>query len=232
MTNPQRENGHIEINNENAEQFAKLHLSGNEWQIIWVILRKTWGWNKKEDSISLTQFENLTALSRPSVKEAIDKLVGKKVLVVKKELYINSYNFNKLYNEWIVPKKVLVGFSVKDSRVFGKKLVPKKEHTIDNNKRQYTKDNINSIIPFFEKVNPSYKRMFSNTNQRASLQRLVDQYGEERIKNLLLQLPSIIQRPYAPRITTPYELEAKMGQLIAFMKQESIKINKGGVTKV
>lgn len=144
---PQRENGHVEINNENAEQFAKTHFSGNEWQIIWVVLRKTWGWNKKEDEISLTQFQKLTGLARPSVTEAVDKLVGKKVLLINKDGYINKYSFNKLQSEWIVPKKELVGFS-QHSREKGTtpvpkkepKLVPKKEHTIDN-KDNNTKDN-------------------------------------------------------------------------------------------
>ncbi len=140
MENPQRENGHIEIANEIVEKLATFHLSGNEWQVFWVVIRKTWGWNKKEDAISLTQFQKETNLSRPSVKEAIDKLVGKKVLVVgkkelvvgKKELGTNTYGFNKLYSQWVVGKKELVGFSVK---VVGKKepkLVGKKEHTIDN----------------------------------------------------------------------------------------------------
>lgn len=139
---PQRENGHIDINNENAEQFAKFHFSGNEWQILWVVLRKTWGWQKKEDNISLTQFQKYTNLSRPSVKEAIDKLVGKKVLVVKKNIYINSYSFNKLYNQWIVPKSLLVGKSVITSREIGKKLVGKKVHTNTTIQKTLYKRNI------------------------------------------------------------------------------------------
>lgn len=148
-TTPQLEQGFIRLANEITKHFAKYHLSGNEWQVLWVVLSKTYGWNKKIDKISLTQFEQLTGLSRPSVNEALDKLVGKKVLVVKKKLFINEYSFNKLYGQWIVPKKVLVGFSVLTSREKGTrvvpkkvpKLVPKKEHTI-NNINNITKDNI------------------------------------------------------------------------------------------
>jgi len=140
MENPQTENGHIDIANEIAEKLSSFHLSGNEWLILWVILRKTWGWHKKEDAISLTQFEKKTGLSRPSVREALTKLVGKKVLVVgKKVLGTNTYGFNKLYSQWVVGKKVLVGFSV---RLVGKKepiLVGKKEHTKEN-KETITKE--------------------------------------------------------------------------------------------
>ena len=97
---PQTENGYTRIANEIVTEFSKLHLSGNEWQILWVVLRKTWGWNKKEDAISFTQFQELTKLSRPSVAEAIVKLVGKKVLLVNKSKSINVYSFNKLYQQW------------------------------------------------------------------------------------------------------------------------------------
>jgi phage replication O-like protein O len=153
MVNPQRENGYIEINNENADRFAKLHLSGNEWQVLWVVLRKTWGWNKKIDPISLSQFQELTGLSRPSVNEAVSKLVGKKVLFVDKQNYINKYSFNKLYNQWIVGKSLLVGKNIQDSRekptrVVGKsllKLVGKSLHTKDN-KDNTIKEIINKII--------------------------------------------------------------------------------------
>lgn len=243
MINPQAENGHIDINHENAEQFARLHLSGNEWQVLWVVLRKTWGWHKKEDSISLSQFEKMTGLSRPSVSEALNKLVGKKVLVVKKEPYINIYVFNKLYSEWIVPKKVLVGFSVSTSRENGKtlvpkkelKLVPKKEHTKEKKetitKETITKD-IGTFLQMFSQVNPSYKNLFKNKTERACASRLLEQYGMDKITNLMGQLPSIIQKPYAPSITTPYQLEIKMGQLILFMQQEKKKVNKFKVKKI
>ena len=180
--------------------------------------------------IFLTQFQTLTGLSRPSVSEAILKLVSKKVLVPKKVLYINIYSFNKDYSEWtstqkgtsrvfptrVVPKKVL-------------KLVPKKVHTKDN-KDIYTKDNtivdvttvtnnLNHLINLFKGVNPNYELLFSNKTERRALQRQVDKFSYKRIENLLNQLPEIVARPYSPRITRPSELEKKMGQLIIFLNQ-------------
>lgn len=130
MINPQLENGHIEINNENAEQFGKLHLSGSEWQILWVVLRKTWGWKKKHDSISLTQFEKLTGLTRKSVCRAIDELVSKSILVSKKTLGITQYSFNKHYDEWkVVSKMTLVSKMSKGSVKNVQKVVSKMTHT-------------------------------------------------------------------------------------------------------
>lgn len=126
MINPQVENGHIAINNENAEQFEKLHLSGSEWQILWVVLRKTWGWKKKADHISLTQFQKLTTLGRKEVCRAIDKLVAKKVLLSDNTSYITKYSFNKHYNQWqIVAKKTLVAKMSKTSGKNVQKVVAK-----------------------------------------------------------------------------------------------------------
>ena len=60
MANPQREDGHIDIANEIAEKLARTQLSGTEHKIIWAIWRKTWGWHKKEDRISLSQLVKMT----------------------------------------------------------------------------------------------------------------------------------------------------------------------------
>lgn len=107
----------------------------------------------------------------------------------------------------------------------------------DNNVKNDNNDNkvtlsINSLIPLFEEINPSYKRLFSNTTERTSLKRLVDKYGVEWVEKLLKKLPEITSRPYAPRITTPYELENKLGQLKTFLQQEKNKVNKGGVVQL
>jgi phage replication O-like protein O len=150
---PQIEDGYVRIATELTEQFSKLHLSGNEWQVLWVVIRKTWGWQKKSDTISLTQFQKITQLLRPSVVEAVTKLVGKKVLLVNKNGYINEYSFNKDYSQWnsrekgtslkqpkLVPKKELLIVPKKQP-----KLVPKKEHTKDN-KDTITKERENKEL--------------------------------------------------------------------------------------
>ena len=115
----------------------------------------------------------------------------------------------------------------------------------NNNKKAYkNKDNednkeiikkgplVNDLLFLFSQVNPSYRQLYSNITERRCLSRLIDLYGDEKLRNLISSLPSIVQRPYAPRITTPYELEVKMGKLLLFLKQEESNNQKGGVTKV
>jgi len=82
---------------------------------------------------------------------------------------------------------------------------------------------LNKLIQLFEPINPSYKRLYSNTTQRSALQRMIDTHTVEKMESLLKRLPEVISRPYAPRITTPIQLEAKMGELVVFIEQERNK---------
>ncbi len=85
---------------------------------------------------------------------------------------------------------------------------------------------INPLLDKFRNVNPSYKRLFSNKTERDALQRLINEHGYDKIAATIDILPKIIERPYAPRITTPYMLEKKLGELATFYKQEQLKVNK------
>jgi hypothetical protein len=121
-----------------------------------------------------------------------------------------------------------------------KRILSVQQNETDNNVDTVNTDNtdnkitlsINSLIPLFEEINPSYKQLFGNTTQRASLKRLVDKYGVDWVEKLLKKLPEITSKPYAPRITNPYELESKLGQLKVFLQQEKAKNSRQGVTKV
>ena len=79
------------------------------------------------------------------------------------------------------------------------------------------------LIELFKPINPTYERLFSNKTQRASLDRLVKKFGREKIENMIKYLPKIFGKPYAPVITTPFELEKKLANLISYIQQEKSK---------
>ncbi|MBT3807689.1 MAG: hypothetical protein HOG03_24340 [Desulfobacula sp.] len=123
MASPQAENGHIDIANTIADKLCSYRLSGQEWQIIWVILRKTWGWlkdpknkygdKKKMDRIALSQFEQLTGIDRRKCHTLLKKLTDKKVIkrcvTQKGDRIVITYGFQKNYDLWkLSPKKVTV----------------------------------------------------------------------------------------------------------------------------
>lgn len=139
MANPQRENGHIDIANEIAEHLAYYRLSGQEYQVLWVILRKTWGWQKKEDWISLSQFFVLTKMKKPSIIKTINKLLNKNIISKKANENNILYSFNKDFDKWkSLAKRLIVSKKANDVSKKANKSLAKRLPTIDN----YTKDNI------------------------------------------------------------------------------------------
>lgn len=102
MANPQKENGFVSIATELVEAFARSELTQNESKILWVIIRKTYGWNKKFDTISLSFFENAACLPHWSVERALKGLLKKRLIIKNK---INSrtveYGIQKDYGQWI-----------------------------------------------------------------------------------------------------------------------------------
>ena len=99
MANPQKENGHIDIANEIAEALARINLSPYQTRVLWVIWRKTWGWHKKEDRISIGQFQKLTGINKRNILRAIKQLI-KKNLVIKKNTIPSTYGPQKDYEKW------------------------------------------------------------------------------------------------------------------------------------
>ena len=92
---------------------------------------------------------------------------------------------------------------------------------------------INPLIEKFKTINPSYELLFKNTTQRQALERLVKKHGEEAITKIIDILPKIFGKLYAPRITTPHQLEQKLGDLFAYLKERSEeKINFVDLTKL
>lgn len=250
MNNPQLEEGFIQIASGKSENdilsaLVQANLNGTEYQCILFVIRKTWGFKKKEDWISLSQFQENTTKSRKQIIIALQELVNKRLLVKKNTLGKKTiYSPNKNIAEWIklvkkttpVNKRLLVKKRLVTSEQKVTQLVNKRLHTKDTITKEtniYNNNiNINSVISLFEPINPFYKKLFSNSTQRKSLQNIINKYGEEWTAALIQRLPEIIKMPYAPVITSPYELEVKMGALIAFLQRDGSSDLKFKVEKV
>jgi phage replication O-like protein O len=133
----QIENGEFtRIANEILEQLVKTPLLGSEYQVILFVIRKTYGFNKTVDFISLTQFELATGLSRPTITKTLKNLISKKILVKGgiPGKQGNAYKFNKYWNQWLVNPPQLVKDRGSTSKEKLQKLVKGGLHTKDNTK--------------------------------------------------------------------------------------------------
>ena len=108
MASPQLKNGYIKIANELIEAIMKQNLSGQEFRVLFCIIRKTYGYNKIEDFISLSQIKKLTGLQKIRCSQLLHSLINKKIITLAENLkgVINKIHFNKDFEQWDSPLKV------------------------------------------------------------------------------------------------------------------------------
>ena len=102
MTSPQLENGYTKIANEILEALAKIRISGEARQMLDVIIRKTYGFNKKIEAIPTSKFVELTGLSPMAIYKARKKLLELNLITIsqKGESQILNYSFQKNHKDW------------------------------------------------------------------------------------------------------------------------------------
>jgi len=139
MANPQPEDGTTRINQAVLEKLllypfpAKTALP---LKLILFVMRKTWGYAKKRDRISLTQFQKATNAGRANVVHWLKYLVSANILVSASEPLGNVYGFNKDYDTWVVSASELVSvprrtsFSKRTKTSIGTETHKRKKETI------------------------------------------------------------------------------------------------------
>jgi len=101
MASPQRENGHIDIAHEISYALMRLRINGVQSRLLWVIWRKTYGWHKSEDAISLSQFKKFTMLSPKLISRELLRLENRNIIVARGDLgKTKIYSFQKDYEKW------------------------------------------------------------------------------------------------------------------------------------
>jgi len=148
---PQCEDGYTKIANELLEALCQIRIPGESMQIFLTILRKTYGYGKKEDRIALSQFVEATGVSKTHVLRAIDKLVDMNIVTKNGNGYIVSYGINKIYQEWkplpkkgTFPKKVIIVTNKGNKRTPKRDIQKKKE----NKERGIIPPPIESVIEY------------------------------------------------------------------------------------
>lgn len=101
MARPQREDGHLDVANELAEALALAALSGAQFRLMWVMLRKTYGWNKRSDTISVSQFSAATGLHRKVVERELRDLAHRRFLLAWGDNHHpKTFAIQKDYEQW------------------------------------------------------------------------------------------------------------------------------------
>lgn len=124
MSGRQLENGYLQIANEIIDDLCRGRLNGAQYQIIMVILKKTYGTceldetgeikcdehgnpiKRKKAKISMTEFQYLTGLQKSTILAAMKLLVAWKVIVKNASRGGNAseYSYQKYAEKWVIPK--------------------------------------------------------------------------------------------------------------------------------
>tara|TARA_R100001530_G_scaffold903_2_gene1574 strand:- start:3572 stop:4435 length:864 start_codon:yes stop_codon:yes gene_type:complete len=147
MASPQKENGYTAIANELLEKIIATGLNGTELAIMLLVLRKTYGYHKKQDEISLSQFTKAIPVSKMAICSSLKTLQLVKILILVKKgnslKCSNLWAFNKNYDEWqLVKKTKLVKISTPTSKDFVTQLVKKTLHTKETIQKKIQKKGI------------------------------------------------------------------------------------------
>lgn len=97
---PNLEDGYTRIANELLDAIISFGFSKREFAILFCVIRKTYGYNKKMDDLSLSQISRATKLDAGNISKAIKSLTDCKVLSKQQGKYGYLIGINKNYNEW------------------------------------------------------------------------------------------------------------------------------------
>jgi len=100
VSSPQIENGYTRIANELLEAISIYPFSGGELKVVLVILRYTYGYNRKVSNISLTELAKKTALTRRHISNVLKLLKATSVIIVGRYKNRNILGINKNYLQW------------------------------------------------------------------------------------------------------------------------------------
>ena len=102
MANPQLENGYTRIANEILDSFigSKVTIPAEVRRIIDFVIRQTYGFNKKEDTIALSQFALATGLKKPSIIRAVRKAIFMNLISRTANGRAWKYRFQKDFTAW------------------------------------------------------------------------------------------------------------------------------------
>lgn len=106
MASPQPDK-FTKISNELLEEIPKYKFNGIQLRILLIVIRYTYGFNRKDADLSLTYLSNAIQTSKDCVKREVTLLISNKVLKVIKEANFNSsrtISLNKNYDEWLIVK--------------------------------------------------------------------------------------------------------------------------------
>ena len=151
---PQLEEGYCRIANELFDAIMLAPLSKRELLVMFAVIRKTYGYGKKSDDMTMMQIAKLTALPRQHVGQTVRGLAARSMILIRDGKFGKVIEIQKKHALWLEPirpdlglskirtrpKSGRVGSQIRTGRIPNQDIEdPKSGHTIDNPNKQLQK---------------------------------------------------------------------------------------------
>lgn len=174
-------------------------LSGADQKILDFILRRTFGWGKVSDAISLSQFtngvgkKNGSGVSRAQVSRSLRRLEELGFIKIVREKY----------------KTALIHLVLKETTL--------DEEVEDSNPSPIVVHLIELFKPIAPGLTDGYLR---RRKERAAIERMLTAYGPETLEYYIQTILTTNGEQYAPVIVCPSEMETKLPKLILYLQKK------------
>ena len=198
--NPQLEDGFTRVANELLEALLAAPLSGQEFRIALTVIRKTYGYRKKVDRISMGQFEKETGITKKRCQLVMKELVEKNIIIKGGSFWKPTYGPQKNYKQWkfqTTPQEE--GPPQEKGKVppkRGVKLPPCRGATKDS--KDTSKDSSNEekeIKEVFESYNVITKIRSRSDSRKSKIRVRLKEYGKERILGAIENYQRVLDDP-------------------------------------
>lgn len=98
---PQLENGYTRLANELLDALIGAKLTARQWAVFMAVVRKTYGFNKKDDDIGLSQLASMTGIAKAHVSVAVRELAARRILTREMGTFGHRLGINKKHKSWI-----------------------------------------------------------------------------------------------------------------------------------
>ena len=105
LASPQTAHGFTRLADELLDALIRFPFSKRQYKVLLAMIRKTYGFQKREDDISAPQLAVMTGLDRANVIRTINELVAAGALVKRPGQFGQVLGINKDYETWSVPKQ-------------------------------------------------------------------------------------------------------------------------------
>lgn len=145
---PQLEDGYTRIANELLKAIWSMPFTHQQHKVIFAVIQKTYGFNKKEDDVSASQLGDFCSMKRENVTRTLNELVKMNVITKRPGTYGSVIGLQKDHKKWafssVKPTQACqLDTSVESTQGVSNPTVASVKPTqVDSVKSTHTKDNL------------------------------------------------------------------------------------------